>query len=124
MVANAWPQIVSWQSIGKGVLLGTLCDTLCDTGENEFWRVLHMESGATLSQHCHNDASEILHILVADENEAKIGPCEQWTDRVQSDSLKYYLPSAPKIIKVNYKWLKIKLITLSLDGAEVFTQII
>ena len=94
IVAKSWSKLDNWKKIANGVKVATILK-----GQNEFWSIIHMAENMTFPQHCHNNATEILHILWA-KGDAKMGPCNQWVEDLKRDSAYAFLPSAPKVIEV------------------------
>ena len=94
VLSQVWPQLVCWQEVTKGVKAGTLIES-----SDELLRVIYVDADTTFPQHCYNDASEILQVVYAD-NTTQMGASEQWAGPVQTDTLHFYIPSAPKYIKV------------------------
>ena len=94
-IKEAWPS-VEWESMVENVYVGKLAESYED---NLLWRLILMKSDTVFPQHCYNSATELLHVLHA-HDEALMGPCEQWTSPLKSDSFHNFLLSAPKTIKV------------------------
>ena len=63
------------------------------------FRLIHIEMGEKFPQHNYKEATEILHILHANEL-AEIGTCDEWTDLIENDSFYSFFPTEPKTIKV------------------------
>ena len=93
-LAQVWSQIVSWESIADGVMIGEFF-----VSDDERWRVIHMEPEMTFPQHFYNESVEVVHVLYAQEG-AEMGQCEQWTDALKVDSVHFFGYSAPKMIQV------------------------
>ena len=95
ILQQMWPSL-TWNSPCVGI-------KVCHLGSIQknclSFQLIHIEMGEKFPQHNYKEATEILHILHANEL-AEIGTCDEWTDLIKNDSFYSFLPTEPKTIKV------------------------